>query len=133
MKKTIALIAALSLSACGGGGAGSTTNLSPILTPSTSPPASPTPVVSIPSSSTAFGFYAPGQTQSFSVAQSGYVGPFSASSNNASVATVTPESANSFVITTGSTAGFATITVTGGSGLTATVQVTLSIVTGTIE
>src|SRR5579872_7250045 len=100
MKKTIALIAALSLSACGGGGAGSTTNVSPILTPSTSPPASSTPVVSIPStsppasstpvvsipsSSTSFGFYAPGQTQTFSVAQSGYVGPFTASSNNANV------------------------------------------------
>jgi hypothetical protein len=75
-------------------------------------------------------FNAPGQSQAVAVSEAGYTGSFSAASSNAAIASVTPATGTAFTIVAGTTAGFATVTLTDPQGRSAVIPVTVTITTG---
>jgi uncharacterized protein YjdB len=83
-------------------------------------------------SSLSFNATGSANAQSFTVSEANYSGAFTATIDNANVASVTQQDATTFVVTP-LAAGTATITVTGATGQQQTVSVTVTPLTGQIQ
>jgi hypothetical protein len=110
----------------------------PAPTPTNSPVGSGLAVTTNPSP---IAFTTTGQTATITVSQTGFGGSFTISSNAPTTASVSPASLGpaapgqnvTFTVTAGTQSGQATITITGGSGRTATVLAGLTITSGVIK
>ncbi len=80
-------------------------------------------------SPSALSFTGAGQTATFAVTETGYTGSFTASVDNANVATVTASSTSQFTVTAAGSPGTANITVSDGRGNSVTVTVGVTITT----
>jgi len=106
----------------------------PSPSPTTAPVASPSPAPGVIAVTPAgFSFTAPQQTQTLSVAESGYSGAFTATVANTSIATIVASGPRTFVVTAGATPGISSVNVSDDRGQTVSVPFTLTITTGTIS
>uniref|UniRef100_E6Q2I8 BIG2 domain-containing protein n=1 Tax=mine drainage metagenome TaxID=410659 RepID=E6Q2I8_9ZZZZ len=81
----------------------------------------------------AFAFTALAQTASFTLTETGYSGPWSATSSNPSAVTVSPSSGNGPFTVTAVAAGSATISVTDGQNNTISVPAGVTTTSGSIQ
>ncbi len=86
-------------------------------------------------SATSVALSAAGAQATVTVTQAAYTGPFNAQSSNAAIATVAQGAqTNSFIITAGSTAGTATVTISGAAGSApAVITVVLTLTQGVVQ